>query len=122
MRASTASKMNPEQLDPLYVIFEQHLFNFQDPDVDRKTFIGNVIQEYLSHLRKLNISIPKSLEGPVVEELAALVNTMLVKKIYGCLSIADYRRGIPKPAKKKSRARYSMLKAVPSKSKHASRS
>jgi hypothetical protein len=62
-----------EQLDPLYVIFEQHLFNFQDPDVDRKTFIGNVIKEYISHLRKLNISIPKSLEGPVVEELAEQV-------------------------------------------------
>jgi hypothetical protein len=52
-----------EQLDPLYVIFEQHLFNFQDPDVDRKTFIGNVIKEYISHLRKLNISIPKSLSS-----------------------------------------------------------
>jgi hypothetical protein len=101
-----------EQLDPLYVIFEQHLFNFQDPEVDRKTFIGNVIQEYISHLRKLNISIPKSLEGPVVEELAALVQTMLVKKIYGCLTIADYRKGVLNPAKKRSRSRYSLLQAT----------
>jgi hypothetical protein len=101
-----------EQLDPLYVIFEQHLFNFQDPDVDRKTFIGNVIKEYISHLRKLNISIPKSLEGPVVEELAEQVHNMLVKKIYGCLSIADYRKGVTAPKKKRSRARYTQLGAI----------
>jgi hypothetical protein len=115
MRA-TATKQSLEQLDPLYVIFEQQLYNFQDPDVDRKTFIGNVIQEYISHLRKLNISIPKSLEGPVVDELAAQVNTMLVKKIYGCLTIADYRKGVTPPARKKSSARYSVLnKAQPKK-------
>jgi hypothetical protein len=101
-----------EQLDPLYVIFEQHLFNFQDPDVDRKTFIGNVIKEYISHLRKLNISIPKSLEGPVVEELAEQVQNMLVKKIYGCLTIADYRKGVTAPKKKRSRARYSQLAQI----------
>jgi hypothetical protein len=101
-----------EQLDPLYVIFEQHLFNFQDPDVDRKTFIGNVIKEYISHLRKLNISIPKSLEGPVVEELAEQVHGMLVKKIYGCLTIADYRKGVTAPKKKRSRTRYSQLSAI----------
>src|ERR1700745_365231 len=95
--------------DPLYVIFEQHLYNFQDPDVDRKTFIGNVITDYLSHLRKLNISVPKSLEGPIVEELAQQVNTMLVKKIYGALTIQDYQKKVPKVAKKKTRARYTRL-------------
>ena len=82
-------------LDPLYVIFEQHLFNFQDSEIDRKTFIGNVIQDYLTHLRKLDITIPKPLEQPVVEELATQVNTMLVKKIYGCLSIGEYQQKVP---------------------------
>jgi hypothetical protein len=101
--------LRDKQLDPLYVIFEQHLYNFQDPDVDRKTFVGNVISEYLSHLRKLNISVPKSLEGPIVEELGHQVNTMLVKKIYGCLTIADYQKRVPPAAKKKTRARYSRL-------------
>jgi len=98
-----------EPLDPLFVIFEQHLYNFQDPDVDRKTFIGNVITDYLSHLRKLNISVPKSLHGPIVEELAQQVNTMLVKKIYGCLTISDYQKKIPSAAKKRTRSRYKRL-------------
>ncbi len=36
------------EMDPLYVIFEQHLFNFQDSDADRKTFIGNSVTDYLT--------------------------------------------------------------------------
>ncbi|MCM2324530.1 MAG: hypothetical protein NDJ90_14825 [Oligoflexia bacterium] len=98
-----------DQLDPLFVIFEQHLYNFQDSDTDRKTFIGNIVLEYFSYLRKKNIVIPKSLEGLVFEELAGQVGTMLVKKIYGCLTIEDYRKAVPEPLKKKARGRYARL-------------
>jgi hypothetical protein len=97
------------ELDPLYVIFEQHLFNFQDSDADRKTFIVNIVNDYLTYLRKMNIVIPKSLESAIVEELAGQVNTMLVKKIYGCLSIEDYRKGAAATEKKKIRSRYTRL-------------
>ncbi len=102
--------MKANQIDPLYTIFEQHLYNFQDSDTDRKTFIGKVIQEYLVYLRKMNITVPKSLEEPIVEELASQVNTMLVKKIYGCLTIQDYQRKVPSSTKRRARARYSKLK------------
>ena len=105
------------ELDPLYVIFEQHLYNFQESDSDRKTFIGNIVHDYLTYLRKMNIVIPKSLEHAIVEELAGQVNTMLVKKIYGCLSIDEYRKGSSTTLKKKARARYNRLaKASPAKS------
>ena len=97
------------ELDPLYVIFEQHLYNFQDADADRKTFIGNVVKDYLTYLRKMNIVVPKSLEHAIVEELAGQVNTMLVKKIYGCLSIDEYRKGSGATLKKRARARYNRL-------------
>src|SRR6478672_11730551 len=96
---STARKITAEkshaQTDPLYVIFEQHLYNFQDSEIDRKTFIGNVVKDYVAHLRKLDITIPKALEGPVLEELSTQVGTMLVKKIYGCLTIGEYRMKAP---------------------------
>src|SRR5277367_5387135 len=88
--------------DPLYVIFEQHLFNFQDSEIDRKTFIGNVVQDYLSHLRKLEITIPKPLEQPVVDELCTQVNAMLVKKIYGCVSIVEYQQKVPDTHRRKA--------------------
>jgi hypothetical protein len=99
------------ELDPLYVIFEQHLFNFQESDADRKTFIVNIVNDYLTYLRKMRIVIPKSLESAIVEELAGQVNTMLVKKIYGCLSIEDYRKGAAATHKKKARSRYTRLRA-----------
>ena len=97
------------QLDPLYVIFEQHLYNFQDSDLDRKTFIDHVLQDYLSYLRKLNITVPKSLEKPICEELFTQINVMLVKKIYGCLSIKDYQKRVTSSVKRKISGRYSRL-------------
>jgi hypothetical protein len=97
---------NAEKLDPLYVIFEQHLYNFQDADSDRKTFIGNIVNEYLSFLRRKSIAIPRSLEASIVEELADQVNVMLTKKIYGCLSIQDFSKNQPKTRKRRARQRY----------------
>jgi hypothetical protein len=79
-------------LDPLYSIFEQHLYNFQDSNVDRKTFIAQVVQTYLTHLRKMKITVPKPYEPYIIEELAVMVNSMLVKKIYGCISISEFRQ------------------------------
>ncbi|HUP55922.1 MAG TPA: hypothetical protein VM598_00615 [Bdellovibrionota bacterium] len=96
-------------LDPLYVIFEQHLYNFQDSEIDRKTFVGNVVKEYVTHLRKLEITIPKPLEGPVIEELAAQVSSMLVKKIYGCLSIGEYQQKVPRAQRRKAKSKYAKL-------------
>ncbi len=97
------------QLDPLYVIFEQHLYNFQDSDSDRRTFVNNIIQDYFTYLRKQNITIPKSLEPAIGEELYTQVSQMLVKKIYGCLSIEDYQKKAPTSEKRKVKARYSRL-------------
>lgn len=102
----TTSSSHPDKIDPLYVIFEQHLYNFQDSDSDRKTFILGVIAEYLGFLRQKNIAIPKSLEPAIVEELGEQVNVMMTKKIYGCLTIEDFQRGIPKAKKRRARQRY----------------
>ncbi len=102
---------NPRSVDPLYVIFEQHLFNFADPDSDRKTFIAQVVSDYISYLRKNNIIVPKSLEQPIVEELGTQVNTMLVRKIYGCLTLNPFAdstsSSVPGQAKKRAKARVS---------------
>ena len=98
------------QVDPLYVIFEEHLFNFQDEEMDRKGLIQTIVGDYLNYLRRLNISVPKSLEQPVVEELSRTVNTMIVKKIYGCLNIDEYRSKVGGTVKKRATRRYSKLK------------
>lgn len=97
------------QLDPLYIIFEQHLFNFEDSDEDRKTFVLRIVQDYISHLRRMQIAIPRPMEHLIMEELYAQVNIMLSKKIYGCLSIDDYRRELAPEIKRKARKSYSRL-------------
>ncbi len=110
----TAEKFStPQKTDPLYIIFEQHLLNFQDSDADRKTFIGNIVLDYLSHLRRMNITVPKSLEQPIMDELAEQVNTILVKKIYGCFNIQEYQKTLPPTvratARKRAKAKYNKL-------------
>jgi hypothetical protein len=95
--------------DPLYVIFEQHLVNFQDSDADRKTFIAQVIQDYFSYLRKLKIIIPLSLEKSIAEELASQVQVMLLKKIYGFHSIQDYQKKTSRATRTQAKKRYSRL-------------
>ena len=100
-----------QKVDPLFVIFEQHLMSFEDADSDRKTFINNVVNDYLTTLRKMNIAVPKSLEFAVVEELAGIVNAMLIKRIYGCLTVTEYREKAPRVTKKRAKSRYSKLKS-----------
>lgn len=102
-------KYNLTQLDPLYIIFEQHLLNFQDPDSSRKQFIEGIIQEYLKYLRRKQIALPKSLEPYIIEELSIQVNTLLLKRIYGCLTIDDYRNRVEGEVKKTVKKKYSLL-------------
>lgn len=109
MKEAKSKTTHESQLDPLYVIFEQHLFNFQDPDLDRKTFVSNVLSDYFSFLRKTSIIIPKSLEASIMEELTDQVQTMLIKKIYGCLSIQEFQKALPLESKRKVRTKYSKL-------------
>ena len=106
-KKETAARLRP--VDPLYVIFEQHLFNFADSDSDRKTFITAIVTDYLNYLRKNHIIVPRSLEQAIMEELGTQVNVMLVKKIYGCLSITDYVGAVQPAVCKKAKTRYKKM-------------
>jgi len=112
-KAAQILKDQKDQVDPLFTIFEQHLYNFQDSEIDRKTFVNNVVQEYLIYLRKLAIAVPRSFESAIVEELAIQVKGMLVKKIYGCLSISDYQKNQPAKARRKVKSRYTKIQKAP---------
>lgn len=98
------------QPDPLYAIFEEHLYNFPDADSDRKTFIGKIVLDYITYLRKMNIIIPKPMEASVCEELGFQVNSMLLKKIYGCANIDEFRKVTTPKARRKARTTYKRVK------------
>jgi len=99
-------------IDPLYVIFEEHLLNFLDPEIDRKTFIVSIIAEYFKFLRNHNVTVPKQLEQPIVEELGAQINMMLLKKMYGCLTVEDFQKTVKPAVKKRAHSRYRKLTGV----------
>ena len=105
MRSTKVLRPTP-QIDPLFIIFEQHLCNFSDPEMNRKEFILLVIRDYLSFLRKMQISIPRSLEESIIEELQSQVNVMLIKKIYGYLSIQDFQKNLSRAERDKVKHRY----------------
>ncbi|MBS1959720.1 MAG: hypothetical protein JST80_09635 [Bdellovibrionales bacterium] len=104
--------MTATPIDPLYTIFEQHLFNFQDPNSDRKAFIEAVVKDYLSQMRRMGLNVPGEWEGHISEELSFQVNTMLVKKIYGCLTINEYQEKVTPTQKKTARTRYRRLQTA----------
>jgi hypothetical protein len=94
------------QPDPLYVIFEQHLCNFDDSNIDRKAFITNIVGEYLAFLRRNSVIVPPQMERAVIDELSEQVKTMLFKKIYGFPSVQAYQQGLKRSQKSKARSRY----------------
>ena len=87
----------------LYTIFEQHLFNFQDPNSDKREFILTIVKDYLAQVRKMGLAVPAEMEEFLMEELYYQVNSMLLKKIYGCATIDEYIAKTPAPVKKASR-------------------
>ena len=93
----------PAKNNLLYTIFEHHLFNFQDPNSDKREFILTIVKDYLTQLRKLGLGVPQDMEEFILEELYYQVNSMLLKKIYGCATIDEYIAKTPAPVKKTSR-------------------
>lgn len=85
----------------LVSIFETHLYNFEDSEADRKTFVGEVVRDYLAFLRRKKTVIPRGMEAEVLEELVLQVNAMLLKKIYGYPTIAEYRKRSPRSKMKR---------------------
>ncbi|HRK02480.1 MAG TPA: hypothetical protein PLH57_07415 [Oligoflexia bacterium] len=99
--------MSESKVDPLYIIFEKHLYDFHEEEENSKEFIDNIIKDYLNHLTSRNVAVPQQWHGVVVEELREQVRNMLVKKTYGCLSISEF---IKKEVAKKDQAKTKKLR------------
>jgi hypothetical protein len=98
--------------DPLFIIFEKHLYDFNYES--RELFIQGVVEEYFSHLSEQKVIVPaiwrKQMESSISEEVSA----MLVRKIYGCLTVEEFKQKEDQsPAqisdKKEARKRYQKL-------------
>jgi len=112
-----ASENMTKKIDPLYTIFEQHLFNFQDPNADQGTFVEGIVKEYIAHLRSVGLSVPMEWQEHIFEELFFQVNSMLVKKIYGCHTIDEYTAKATTAQKRRAKAQYKKLQSATRKPK-----
>lgn len=75
--------------DPLYVIFEKHLYDFNYES--RDNFIDGVVQEYMVYLHKTKIYVPPVWQEHMKNNLREEVANMLVRRIYGCLTIEEHK-------------------------------
>ncbi len=77
--------------DPLFKIFEQHLFNAMVEDETSADFVGRVVQEYIKTLSASG-TVPHAHRETLSEDLREEVMEMLRKKTYGHFSLAEFRK------------------------------
>lgn len=91
-RKSRKRKRNQESFtvdrnDPLYRIFEKHLYDFNYET--RENFLNTVIKDYLQELSRNAFVVPANRQNLLESTLMEEVAEMLVRKIYGCLQVMD---------------------------------
>ncbi|MBI3544948.1 MAG: hypothetical protein HY075_16875 [Deltaproteobacteria bacterium] len=102
---------SPSQLAALFTIFEKHLYDFEEDTETEMAFIDKIVNDYLRYLASRKVAVPKKFLNQIVDELRHQVRTMMVKKMYGCLSIEEFmgRQTDRSALKKDTRKKYSKL-------------
>ena len=80
------------KLDPLYTILEKHLYDFNDDEESQQQFIDNIAKDYIQYLISRQVAVPAKWNALIMDELRSQIRNMLVKKMYGCLSIQEFVR------------------------------
>lgn len=99
------------KLSALYTIFEKHLYDFDDTEESQEAFIDKIVNDYMKFMMAQGVAMPRRWQMQIFEEVRDQVRKMLVKKMYGCLSIEEFVMGQgDRSAKRKvSRKKYSKL-------------
>lgn len=87
--------------DPLYIIFEKHLYDFNYES--RELFIKGVVDDYIAHLVRQKAVIPPTWKQHLDKTIAEEVSDMLVRKLYGCLTVEEFKaqaEAVDEPAKR----------------------
>lgn len=82
--------------DPLFIIFEKHLYDFNYES--RELFLKGVVDEYIAHLVRQKTVIPPAWRMHLEKTIAEEVSDMLVRKLYGCLTVEEFKAQVETPA------------------------
>lgn len=77
--------------DPLFKIFEHHLFNAMVEDETSSDFVDRVVQEYVKSLSASG-TVPHAHRETLAADLQEEVMEMLRKKTYGHFSLTEFRK------------------------------
>ena len=77
--------------DPLFKIFEHHLFNAMVEDESSSDFVERVVQEYIKTLSASG-TVPHAHRETLAADLQEEVMEMLRKKTYGHFSLTEFRK------------------------------
>ena len=77
--------------DPLFKIFEHHLFNAMVEDESSSDFVERVVQEYIKTLSASG-TVPHAHREALAADLQEEVMEMLRKKTYGHFSLTEFRK------------------------------
>lgn len=89
IRKKAKQAFSVRKWDPLFIIFEKHLYDFNYES--RDLFIKGVVEEYFKHLSKQKVTVPATWRVQVEKNLVEEVSDMLVRKLYGCLSVDEFK-------------------------------
>lgn len=88
-KGAKRNSFSVKKWDPLFIIFEKHLYDFNYES--RELFVKGVIEEYIAHLVRQKTVIPPSWKLHLEKTIAEEVSDMLVRKLYGCLTVEEFR-------------------------------
>lgn len=111
-RKKKKNTFSVKKWDPLFIIFEKHLYDFNYES--RDLFIKGVVEDYVTHLASQKAVVPPSMKVHFEKTVAEEVSDMLVRRLYGCLTVEEFKQ---KPenteeiitARKEARKRYQKL-------------
>lgn len=78
--------------DPLYSIFEQHLFTALAEEETTDEFLNRVVADYLNRLTASGTLIPHDHIATIETDLREEVLEMLRKKTYGHFNLSEFRK------------------------------
>lgn len=103
-------KFSVQKWDPLFIIFEKHLYDFNYES--RDLFIQGVVIEYLQYLSQQKVVVPPLWKSQMEKSLTEEIADMLVRRLYGCLTVEEIKEKTelaPILEKSEARKRYQKL-------------
>lgn len=97
--------------NPLFTIFEKHLYDFNSNEDTEAEFITNVMNDYLTFLESKKVVVPHKWKMSIQDELREQIRSMMIKKMYGCVSLDEFitKQTDIKEKRKLVRKKYSKL-------------